>query len=95
MKVWIIEYCDAGGNVRDCYPDFCYSRSEAKRIAPRFMADLAACDSGMWVKSWRIAEEEIEPDFTVCGTCPLFPRCGGATTGLRVTADNGQDGDDR
>jgi hypothetical protein len=43
MKVWIIEYCDAGGNVRDCYPDFCYSAGEAYRIAPEFMAAMAAC----------------------------------------------------
>jgi hypothetical protein len=60
MKVWIIEYCDAGGNVRDCYPDFCYSAGEAYRIAPEFMAAMAACGpDGAWAKSWRIAEEEM------------------------------------
>jgi hypothetical protein len=60
MKVWIIEYCDADGNVRDCYPDFCYSSGEAYRIAPEFMAAMAACGpDGAWAKSWRIVEEEM------------------------------------
>jgi hypothetical protein len=63
MKVWIIEYCDADGIARDCYPDFCYSAGEANLIAPEFMAAMAACGpDGAWAKSWRIVEEEMPPD---------------------------------
>jgi hypothetical protein len=61
MRIWIIEYCDVDGVARDCYPDFCYSPGEAHRIAPEFLAALAACGTdGLWAKSWRIVEGELE-----------------------------------
>lgn len=62
-KHWMIEYCDADGIARDCYPDFCYSASEANLIAPELMAAMAACGpDGAWAKSWRIVEKEMPPD---------------------------------
>jgi hypothetical protein len=65
IKIWVIEYRDASLAARDCYPDFCFSQREAKRIAPIFMAQLAACSSGAWVRSWRIVEEEIGSDYGI------------------------------
>ena len=59
MKIWMIEYCDSEGIARDCYPDFCYSRSEAYRIGPKFLNQMAACGpDGSWAKSWRVIEIE-------------------------------------
>lgn len=55
MKLYIIEYFD-GETLGDCYPDFCYSRSEAERIAPVFMRELD------WATSWRIREDDTDSD---------------------------------
>lgn len=46
--LYVIAYVDETGMEKDCYPDFCYSLTEARRIAPEFMQEFN------WIHGYRI-----------------------------------------